>query len=98
MYMQFLQNTFADQPNKNSPTLTLNEQHLLEQIAIHCEMDKPISVSEACSMRQFGCVSTVHHQIRNLSAAGLIFLDIDKNNTRGGFKFQVQHWVYLDEV
>lgn len=82
MYMQFLQNNFDTQPNKNFTPLTLNEQHLLEKIAIRCEMGNPISVSEACSLRQFGCVSTVHHQIRNLSNAGLIFLDADKNNRR----------------
>jgi hypothetical protein len=73
MYMQFLQNTLAEKPNKNSPTLTLNEEHLLEQIAIHCEMGNPFNVSEACLMRQFGCISTVHHQIQKLSSAGLIF-------------------------
>ena len=85
MYMQFLQNTLAEKPNKNSPTLTLNEEHLLEQIAIHCEMGNPFNVSEACLMRQFGCISTVHHQIQKLSSAGLIFLDLDKHDRRKKF-------------
>lgn len=85
MYMQFLQNALADKPNKNSPTLTLNEEHLLEQIAIRCEMGNPINVSEACLLRQFGCVSTVHHHIQNLCVAGLISLDVDKNDRRQKF-------------
>lgn len=85
MYMQFLQNALADKPNKNSPKLTLNEQHLLEQIAIRCELGNPSNVSEACLMRQFGCVSTVHQQIQKLISAGLIFLDLDKNDRRQKF-------------
>ena len=85
MYMQFLQYALADKPNKNSPLLTPNEQHLLEQIAIRCEMGNPINVSEACLMRQFGCVSTVHHQIQNLCLAGLISLDVDKKDRRQKF-------------
>jgi DNA-binding MarR family transcriptional regulator len=85
MYMQFLQNALAEKPNKNYPTLTPNEEHLLEQIAIRCEMGNPINVSEACLMRQFGCVSTVHHQIQKLSSAGLIFLDLDKTDRRKKF-------------
>lgn len=85
MYMQFLQNALAEKPNKNSPSLTPNEEHLLEQIAIRCEMGNPINVSEACLMRQFGCVSTVHHQIQKLSSAGLIFLDLDKTDRRKKF-------------
>ena len=85
MYMQFLQNAHAKKPNKNSPTLTLNEEHLLEEIAIRCEMGNPIHVSEACHMRQFGCVSTVHHHIQNLCLAGLISLDVDKKDRRQKF-------------
>lgn len=85
MYMQFLQNTLAEKPNKNSPTLTLNEEHLLEKIAIRCEIGTPINVSEACLMRQFGCVSTVHHHIQNLTVAGLITLDVDKKDRRKKF-------------
>ena len=85
MYMQFLQNALAEKPNKNAPTLTLHEQHLLEQIAIRCEMGNPIKVSEACLMRQFGCVSTVHHHIQNLCAANLICLYVDQNDRRQKF-------------
>ena len=84
-YMQFLQNTLAEKPNQNYPTLKLNEQHLLEQIAIRCEMGNPINVSEACLMRQFGCVSTVHLLIQKLSAAGLIWLDLDQKDRRQKF-------------
>ena len=82
MYMQFLQNTLAEKPNQHSPTLKLSEQHLLEQIAIRCEMGNPLTVSEACLMRQFGCVSTVHLLIHKLSLAGLILLDWDKKDHR----------------
>jgi hypothetical protein len=39
-YMQFLEFTLANASNNDLPTLTLNEQHLLEQIAVRCEMDK----------------------------------------------------------
>ena len=85
MYMQFLQNARAEKPNKNSPMLTLSEQHLLEHIAIRCEMGNPINVSEACLMRQFGCVSTVHHHIQNLCSAGLVFLDVDQKDRRKKF-------------
>ena len=85
MYMQFLQNTLAEKPNKKSPTLTLNEQHFLEQIAIRCEMESPINVSKACLMSQFGCVSTVHHLIQKLNSAGLINLDLDKTDRRKKF-------------
>lgn len=85
LHMQFLQNALAEKPNKNSPKLTLNEQHLLEQIAIRCEMGSPINVSEAGLMRQFGCVATVHHHIQNLCAAGLIFLDVDQKDRRKKF-------------
>ena len=85
MYMQFLQNTLAEKPNKKSPTLTLNEQHFLEQIAIRSEMESPINVSEACLMSQFGCVSTVHHLIQKLNSTGLINLDLDKADRRKKF-------------
>lgn len=77
LYMQFLQISLANKPTANLAILTLNEQHLLEQIAIRCEMGNPVSVTEACQMRQFGCISTVHHKIQKLNALGLIFLDAD---------------------
>jgi DNA-binding MarR family transcriptional regulator len=82
LYMQFLENSLENMPNKSSATLTINEQHLLEQIAVRCEQGNPMNVSEACLMRQFGCISTVHHQIHKLSAAGLISLDTVQNNRR----------------
>ena len=85
LYMQFLQMALTNKPNKIWPTLTPNEQHLLEQIAIRSDMSNPISVREACLMRQFGCVSTIHHQIQKLSAAGLISLQLDKNDRRKKF-------------
>ena len=85
LYMEFLKNSFANKPKNNSPALTLNEQHLLEQIAIRCETSEPLKISEACRMRQFGCASTVHHHIQNLSAAGLIFLVVNKNDRRQKF-------------
>jgi hypothetical protein len=72
-YMQFLELSLANQHKNSRPILTLNEQHLLEQIAVRCEMDKPISVIDLCVMRQFGCSSTIHHLIHKLGAADLIF-------------------------
>ena len=36
-------------------------------------------------MRQFGCVSTVHHHIQNLSTVGLITLDVNKKDRRQKF-------------
>ena len=36
-------------------------------------------------MRQFGCVSTVHHQIQKLSAAGLTLLGVDQKDRRKKF-------------
>ena len=85
LYMEFLQRSSANTSNRNVPKLTANEQHLLEQIAVHCESGNPISVSEACLMRQFGCASTVHHQIQKLSAAGLILLGVDQKDRRKKF-------------
>ena len=85
LYMQFLQMALTNKPNKTWPTLTLNEQHLLEQIAIRSDMSNPISVREACLIRQFGCVSTIHHQIQKLIAAGLIVLQSDENDRRKKF-------------
>ena len=85
LYMQFLQISLANAPNTSLPNLTLKEQHLLEQIAVRSEMGNPISVSEACQMRQFGCISTVHHQIHKLSTAGLVVLDSDQNDRRKKF-------------
>ncbi len=52
---------------------------------VRSEMGNPISVSEACQMRQFGCISTVHHQIHKLSTAGLVVLDSDQNDRRKKF-------------
>jgi DNA-binding MarR family transcriptional regulator len=85
VYMQFLEFTLANASTHGLPALTLNEQHLLEQIAVRCEMDKPISVIDACQMRQFGCASTIHHLIYKLSAAGLIHLDAAPSNLRKKF-------------
>jgi DNA-binding MarR family transcriptional regulator len=85
LYMEFLKNSFANKPKNNSSVLTLNEQHLLEQIAIRSEMSNPLKMSEACRMRQFGCASTVHHHIQNLSAAGLIFLVVNSKDRRQKF-------------
>ena len=85
VYMQFLEFTLANASTHGLPALTLNEQHLLEQIAVRCEMDKPISVIDACKMRQFGCASTIHHLIYKLSAAGLIHLDAAPSNLRKKF-------------
>lgn len=85
LYMEFLQRSSANTSNRSVPKLTPNEQHLLEQIAIRSESGNPISVSEACLMRQFGCASTVHHQIQKLSAAGLIFLGVDQKDRRKKF-------------
>ena len=82
LYMQFLQLSNANASPKSWPTLTLNEHHLLEQIAVRCEAGKPVSVSEACRMRQFGCISTVHHQLQKLSVAGLNHLDVDHKDRR----------------
>jgi DNA-binding MarR family transcriptional regulator len=82
LYMQFLQISLANRPQKNLVTLTLNEQHLLEQIAIRCEIGNPINVTEACQMHQFGCISTVHHQIHKLNTLGLIFLEADQDDLR----------------
>ena len=85
LYMEFLQRSSANTSNRSVPKLTTNEQHLLEQIAVRCETGNPISVNEACLMCQFGCVSTVHHQIQKLSAAGLIFLGVDQKDRRKKF-------------
>ena len=85
MYMEFLKNSFANKPKNNSLALTLNEQHLLEQIAIRCDMGNPMNVGEACLIGQFGCTSTVHHYIQNLTVAGLIFLAANKNDQRQKF-------------
>lgn len=85
VYMQFLEFTLANASANNLPTLTPNEQHLLELIAVRCEMDKPISVIDICQMRQFGCASTIHHLIYKLSAAALIALDVSPSNLRKKF-------------
>lgn len=85
LYMQFLEFSLANQLNPKRPVLTLNEQHLLEQIAVCCEMDRPISVIDVCLMRQFGCSSTIHHLIHKLSAAKLIFLDSNASAPRKKF-------------
>ena len=85
LYMEFLQLSSASSSNRNLPNLTPNEQHLLEQIAVRCDVGHPMSVSEACLMRQFGCVSTVHHQIQRLRAAGLILLGVDQKDRRKKF-------------
>lgn len=84
-YMQFLQLSLAGSSKKNLPTLSLNEQHLLEQIAVHCEMDKPIKVADISRMKQFGCSSTIHHLIHKLNAAGLIHLDASTSAPRHKF-------------
>ena len=81
-YMQFLQLSLAESASKNMPALSLNEQHLLEQIAVHCEMDQPIKVVDVCRMRQFGCSSTIHHLIHKLNAAGFIHLDAAQSTPR----------------
>ena len=80
LYMQFFEISLANKSNKSLRTLTLNEQHLLEQIAIHCETGKPLTVKEACQMRQLGSISTVHHQIHKLNDLGLIFLEVDQGD------------------
>ena len=85
VYMQFLELTLANASTHELPTLTPNEQHLLELIAVRCEMDKPISVMDVCQMRQFGCASTIHHLIYQLIAAGLIHLDVAPSNLRKKF-------------
>jgi DNA-binding MarR family transcriptional regulator len=85
VYMQFLEFTLANVSANDFPKLTPNEQHLLELIAVRCEMDKPISVMDVCQMRQFGCASTIHHLIYQLSAAGLIYLDVAPSNLRKKF-------------
>lgn len=84
-YMQFLEFTLVNASKNDSLMLTLNEQHLLEQIAVRCEMDKPISVIDACQIRQFGCASTIHNLIYKLNASGLIYLDVMPNNPRKKF-------------
>ena len=85
LYMEFLQRSSANTSNRSLPELTPNEQHLLEQIAVRCYQGNPMSVSEACLMRQFGCVSTVHHQIQKFSTAGLILLGVDQKDRRKKF-------------
>jgi hypothetical protein len=85
LYMQFLELSLANQHVNRRPILTLNEQHVLEQIAVRCEMDKPISVIDLCVMRQFGCSSTIHHLIHKLIAADLIFLDSYRGSKRKKF-------------
>ena len=85
IYMEFLHLSSSDSSSKSLVSLTPNEQHLLEQIAVRCEAGNPISLSQACLMRQFGCASTVHHQIQKLSAAGLILLGIDQKDRRKKF-------------
>jgi DNA-binding MarR family transcriptional regulator len=85
VYMQFLEFTLANVSANDFSKLTPNEQHLLELIAVRCEMDKPISVMDICQMRQFGCASTIHHLIYQLSAAGLIHLDVAPSNLRKKF-------------
>lgn len=85
LYMQFLQLSLAGSARKNLPPLSLNEQHLLEQIAVHSEMDKPIKVADICRMTQFGCASTVRHLIHKLNAAGLIHVDAATSTPRRKF-------------
>ena len=85
VYMQFLEFTLSNASANDLPTLTPNEQHLLELIAVRCEMDKPISVIDVCQMRQFGCASTIHHLIHKLSVASLIHLDAAPSNLRKKF-------------
>lgn len=98
-YMQFLELSLANQHKNSRPILTLNEQHLLEQIAVRCEMDKPISVIDLCVMRQFGCSSTIHHLIHKLSSAGLIFLDSNHSAPRKMFlNLSSRGYAYFKEI
>lgn len=85
LYMQFLRISLAKTESERFSKLTRNEQHLLEQIAVRCEINNPINVSEACQMRRFGCISTVNHQIQKLSSLGLINLDSSGNDRRKKF-------------
>lgn len=84
-YMQFLQLSLAGSSKNSLPALSQNEQHLLEQIAVHDEMDKPIKVVDVCRMKQFGCPSTIQHLIHKLSAAGFIHLDRAQSAPRHKF-------------
>jgi len=99
LYMEFLQLSSASTSSRSLPNLTPNEKHLLEQIAVRCDLGNPISVSEACLMRQFGCVSTVYHHIQKLSAAGLILLGVDQKDRRKKFISLSTHGLrYFEQI
>lgn len=98
-YMHFLKLSLAGSTKKSLPTLSLNELHLLEQIAVHCEMDKPIKVVDVSRMKQFGCPSTIHHLIHKLSTAGFIELDAAQSSPRLKFiKLSPMGRAYFQEV
>ena len=71
-YMQFLKHSLALSDKKSRKGLSLSELHLLEKIAVCCEMGRPIRVNEISLMRQFGCSSTIHHLIHKLKQLDMI--------------------------
>lgn len=81
-YMKFLKHSLAHGNKKSRKGLSLSELHLLEQIAVCCEMGRPISVSEISLMRQFGCSSTIHHLIHKLKQLDMIFIDCSDDGLR----------------
>jgi len=82
LYMQFLYLSLFNQSKIKALAINLHEQKLLEQIAVCCEMEIPISVTEVCLMRQFGCSSTIHYKLQKLIIAGLIYYKFENNNRR----------------
>ena len=81
-YMQFLKHSLTHRQKKSLKDLSLRELHLLEQIAVCCEIQKPISVTEISLMRQFGCPSTIHHLIHKLKQLNMIFVECSHDSLR----------------
>ena len=80
--MQFLKHSLTHRHKTNRRDLSLRELHLLEQIAVCCEIQKPISLAEISLMRQFGCPSTIHHLIYKLKQLNMIFVDCSHDSLR----------------
>jgi hypothetical protein len=82
VYMKFLDILLSNKSDLSVPTLSPDSQRLLELIAVRCELSNPLTVGQACLLREFGCASTIHTRLNKLQMTGLISLDLQELDRR----------------
>jgi DNA-binding MarR family transcriptional regulator len=82
IYLRFLSLLHAIDNSDELPQMDLESKRLLEVIAIRCEEQRPLTVTEAMALNQIASPATLHRKLDQLREMGMIDTFYEGSNRR----------------